>query len=352
MIILRKSLISVITASMVLMMVGCSSQNNPANANPGEAAKETVDYPTKTITGVIPWGAGGATDTISRAIAPIAEKQLGQSIILTNKAGATGAIGMEYVADKKSDGYNLLFTAENAAIYGVLGVSKLGFQDFYPINIMARVIPTIVVSADSKYQTMNDLVKDALANPGKVKMGSTGPAGQPFVVTTMLGSVTNTEYNMVPFDGEGPALTALLGGHIDVTVAGFTAAYENAKAGKVRILSVINEERIEQLKDVPAIAEAVPEMAKFLPWGPFYGVWVKNDTPDDIKKALVDAFAKAQQDPQFQNFLKQSGAVSVGLSGDEAIKYWQEWQSTTAWLLHDTGEAKVSPAELNIPKKE
>jgi tripartite-type tricarboxylate transporter receptor subunit TctC len=333
----------------MLLLAGCNSQSS---SSVKQQTNGTANYPNQTITGVIPWGAGGATDTISRAIAPIAEKNLGQSIVLTNKPGATGAIGTEYVVDKPSDGYHLLFTAENAALYGVLDISKLGFQDLYPINILARVIPAVVVSADSKYKTMEDLIKDASANPGKIKMGSTGPGGQPFVVTTMLGTATKTQYNMVPFDGEGPALTALLGGHIDATVAGFTAAYENAKAGKVRILAVINDQRIEQAKDIPAISEAIPEMKKYLPWGPFYGVWVKKDTPDDVKKTLVDAFAKAYQDPKFQDFLKQRGAVPLGLSGEEAIKYWQDWQSTTAWLLQDAGVAKVSPAQLNIKKKE
>ncbi|CAM3275283.1 tripartite tricarboxylate transporter substrate binding protein [Brevibacillus invocatus] len=354
---LRKTAISVIAFSM-LMLAGCGSQpaSNASNSsapqgNASAPQESTTNFPTGTVTGVIQWGAGGALDTMSRKIGPLAEKHLGNSLVLTNKPGATGAIAVQYVNDKKSDGHNLLFAAENPALYGVMKISDVDFKDFYPVNILARGIATVVVPGDSKYQTLDDLIKDAQANPGKVKMASTGPGGLPFTVTTMLGTVTNTQYNMVPFDGDGPSLTALLGGHLDATVLGLPAAIENAKAGKVRVLSVINDERIDELKDVPAVVETLPDMKKYLPWGPFYGVWVKKDTPDDVKKYLVDVFAKAQQDPDFQDFLSNSGAISVGISGDEAVKYWMDWQSTTAWLLQDAGAAKVSPADLNIEKK-
>lgn len=342
----RKTFTFLIVSAMMLT-AGCGSSTS---TSAGQSAVD--DYPRQTITGVIPWGAGGDTDTITRAIVPLAEKNLGQSIVLSNKTGANGAIGLQYVADKKPDGYHLLFTAENAASYGVLGISKTDFADFYPINIMASAVPAIIVSTESPYHTIDDLIQEALANPGKVKMGSTGQATMDFIVSTMLSAATNVEFNMVPFEGGGPALTAVLGGHVDVTVTGLTAALENMKAGKVRILAVISEERVEQAKDVPAILESVPDIKKFLPWGPFYGVWVKADTPDEIKRRLVADFAKAQQEPEFQEFLKQRGAVSLGLSGEEAVKFWKDWQSTTAWLLQDAGVAKVHPEELGIKRKE
>lgn len=351
---LRKTMISVIAFSM-LALAGCSQGTSSGGAAPSgqpQAAQEGAKFPNGTVTGVVQWGAGGALDTMSRKIGPLAEKYMESgSLVLTNKPGATGAIATQYVHDKKADGHTLLFAAENPALYGVMKISDVDFKDFYPVNILARGIATVVVPGDSKYNSLEDLIKDAQANPGKVKMASTGPGGLPFTVTTMLGTVTNTQYNMVPFDGDGPSLTALLGGHLDATVLGLPAAIENAKAGKVKILTVINDERIDELKDVPAVVETLPDMKKYLPWGPFYGVWAKNDTPDDVKKALVDIFAKAQQDPDFQDFLKNSGAISVGISGDEAVKYWKDWQSTTAWLLQDAGAAKVSPADLNIEKK-
>lgn len=336
---LKRGIIFSLLVSMLLISACAESGSKPK-------------YPTKPIEGIVPYGAGGGTDTISRAMASIAEKKLNQSIAITNKPGATGTVGLKYVYDKKPDGYSLLFTAENAAIYGALQLSDLGFQDFYPVNIMARGLAAITVHKDSKYKTMNDLMNDVKANQGKVKMGTSGPGGLSFMVTTMINTITQTKFNMVPFDGDGPILTALLGNHVDVSVIPLSAAIENSKAGKVRVLAVVNDEKVKELPDIPPITEALPDMKKFLPWGPFYGVWVKKDTPDDIKQTLVKTFAEAHKDPEFQKVLEKMVAVPMGISGDEAEKFWRDWQSTTAWLLQDAGAAKVSPETLKIPKKQ
>lgn len=334
----RKSLIFVIAAAM-LVLSAC-----------GTSGEGSADYPKRPIEGIVPWGAGGGTDNISRAIASAVEKPLGQPVNITNKPGATATIGTQYVYDQKADGYTLLFSAENPALYGVLQLSDRSFEEFTPINILGRNIVTIVVPEQSKYQKLEDLIQDVKANPGSVKMGSTGPGGLPFVVTSMINSIAGTEFNMVPFDGDGPLVTALLGNHIDVAVVALSAAIENAKAGKVKVLAVINDEKIEALPDVPPVTEALPDMKKYLPWGPFYGVWVKKETPDEIKEKLTAAFAEAHKDENFQGLLKKMGIIPLGLTGEEADQFWRQWQSTTAWLLQDAGGAKVNPEELNIPK--
>ncbi|MEK3934231.1 tripartite tricarboxylate transporter substrate binding protein [Sporosarcina sp. FSL W7-1349] len=353
-------MLTVFLIALCMVLAACNSGSPSSSSNGSAGAKESDQSSEEkkesaidgTMTGVVQWAAGGAADTISRAIAPLAEKELGQSIVMTNKPGATGAIALQHVLDQKPDGKTLLFAAENPALYGVLDISKSDFEDLYPINIFSAAQTAIIVPKDSKYDTMADLVEDAKANPGKVKMGSTGPGGQPFVVATMLSSVVGAEFNLVPYDGDGPLVSAILGNHLDASAVGLTAAIENAKAGKIKVLAITDTDRVDDLPDVPAITDDVPEMEKFLPWGPFYGVWVRNDTPDEIKAELTEAFKTAQAAPEFQDFLKQTDGVSLGLSGDEAIQYWKDWQSKTAWILHDAGESKVDPATLNIEKKE
>jgi tripartite-type tricarboxylate transporter receptor subunit TctC len=197
---------------------------------------------------------------------------------------------------------------------------------------------------------MAELMADIAANPGMVKMGSTGPGGLPSTVSALISNSAPFDVTAIPFGGEGPGLVAMLGGEVDFMPSGLSAASEQIKAGNMRALAVVNGEEINALPGVPAITDALPDMAKFLPWGPFYGVFVKRDTPDDIKAKYVAAFATAAADEGFQALMTNRGNVLMGISGDEADAFLKKWQQVTAWALQDTGAAKVDPETLGIPR--
>ncbi|MCT7374191.1 tripartite tricarboxylate transporter substrate binding protein [Chelativorans salis] len=314
------------------------------------AVSAAQDFPERELLGVVMWGAGGATDTVARAINPAAEEALGKPIVVLNKSGGAGAISTAYVNAAPSDGYTFLYGAENPQLHPVMGVSQLDYAHFYPVNILGRGVAVIVVPADSKYQSMQDLLEDIKANPGAVKMGSTGPGGLPSTIGALIKNSTDFEVTAIPFDGEGPGLTAMLGGEVDFMPAGISAAAEQIKAGKMRALTVVNAEPVDTLADVPPITDALPEMAKFLPWGPFYGVWVKRDVPEDVKAKLVEAFHTAAESEEFKTLMANKGNIIMDISGDEADEFLTKWQQVTAWALQDTGAAKVSPEELGIPR--
>jgi tripartite-type tricarboxylate transporter receptor subunit TctC len=183
-----------------------------------------------------------------------------------------------------------------------------------------------------------------------MKMGSTGPGGLPHTVGSMLNAVTKFSVISVPFDGEGPGLTALMGGHVDFMPVGVGAAAEHIKAGRVRALSVVNAEPLATLPGVAPITKEYPEFSRFLPWGPFYGVWVRRDTPDSARAALVKAFRTAAENPQFVQLMQDRGNVPMSISGAEADAFLKKWQSVTTWVLHEAGATKVSPEKLGIPK--
>lgn len=313
----------------------------------GVAAQQ---FPEREMLGVIMWGAGGATDTVARAVTPAAEAALGQPIVLLNKSGGAGAISTNYVNSAPADGYTLLYGAENPQIHGVMGVSELDYDSFYPVNILGRGVAVVTVAADSEYQSFQELLDDVKANPGTLKMGSTGPGGLPSVVGALIRNATEFDVIAVPFDGEGPGLTALQGGHVDFMPAGISAAAEAIKAGRLRALAVVDAGEVEQLPGVPPVTEALPGFAKFLPWGPFYGVFVRKDVPDEVKARLVEAYAAAAESAEFQTLMDNRGNVVMNISGDEADAFLRKWQSTTAWVLQDTGAAKVSPEELGISR--
>lgn len=313
-------------------------------------AAVAADFPGKDLQGIIMWGAGGATDNVARAVTPYVEQHLGKKIVLVNKPGGTGAISTQYVYSRPSDGYTLLYGAENPQLHGVLKLSKLDYKDFYPVNILARGVGVIVANNDTPWNSFKELVEDAKKRPGKIKMGSTGPGGLPFTVGSMIQAVTGFDVTRIPFDGEGPGVTALMGGHVDIMPAGLTAVREHIRAGRIKALAVVSNTPIAGLEELPLITQDFPGFDKYLPWGPFYGIWCKRDVPADAKKKLVEAFKKGASDPKFETFVSDFGAIKMNISGDEADAFLKKWQSVSAWLLHDSGSTKVSPAEIGIPK--
>ena len=132
-------------------------------------------FPTKDLSGVIQWGAGGATDNVARAVTPLVEKHLGKQIVLQNKPGATGAVAVQWVHNQPSDGYTLLYGAENPLLYRVLDISQLEYKDFYPVTIIARNVGVVLCGVNQPWKTIRELFEDAKKNPGQIKMGSTGP---------------------------------------------------------------------------------------------------------------------------------------------------------------------------------
>ncbi|WP_339760973.1 tripartite tricarboxylate transporter substrate binding protein [uncultured Hoeflea sp.] len=321
------------TTALVAMMTGASF---------------AADFPERELLGVVMWGAGGATDTVARAANPAAEEALGKSIVVLNKSGGAGAISTAYVNAAPSDGYTFLYGAENPQLHPIMGVSKLDYSAFYPVNILGRGVAVIVVPAGSKYQTMAELMDDIAANPGQVKMGSTGPGGLPSTIGALIKNSADFDVTAIPFDGEGPGLTAMLGNEVDFMPSGISAAAEQIKAGNMRALAVVNGTSVDTLPDVPPITEALPGMEKFLPWGPFYGVFVKNDVPDDVKATLVSAFDTAAKSEAFTTLMANKGNIIMNISGEEASSFVKKWQQVTAWALQDTGAAKVNPEELGI----
>lgn len=307
-------------------------------------------YPARDVTAVIQWGAGGGTDVAMRGYAPYAEEALGKKIVLQNKPGAAGAIGANFVLQQPADGYTLLMGAEPQSLYKVMGTADFDYDKFYPINI-AAVANTILLVArpDAPWNTMQDLLSFVQANPKKIKQYLAGQGTVPFTVNAMMNSLTKFDTIKVPFDGDGPAIAALQGGHADIGFIASGAVIEHVKAGRLKALAVLSDkpyQNIPPMTDAPSLRG----LPKYLPWGPWYGVFVKKETPDDVKAKLVAAFKKAGDNPKYRQLMESRGTTMLNIGGAEAEKFIQKWQSTTAWLYQDAGVAKKNPAELGIPK--
>ncbi len=309
-----------------------------------------ADYPEKGIQGVIQWGAGGSTDTVMRSVTPHAEEALGGKFIMQNMTGGVGAIAVKFVGAQDSDGYTVLMGAENPQLYKVMGLGDTDYSDFIPINILARGVPMIVANNDAPFNTFKEMVEYIAAHPNEVKFGSTGPGGLPSVVTAMLASQVDLPVITVPYDGDGPALTALQGGAIDVMPAVLGAAIEHIKAGRMKAIALVDAEANALLPDLAPITEDYPAYGNFLPWGPFFGVFVKNGTPDDVVAKLQAAYSVGVEHPDFKSLMEKRGFSIMNISGDEASAFLAKWQSVTSWIVFDAGIAKKSPEEFGIPR--
>lgn len=316
------------------------------------ASTAMADYPERRIDAVVPWGAGGSTDNMARSLTPYVESILGADIIINNRPGGTGVIGMNAVRTRPANGYNLLYGAENAQLYPVLELANFDYGDMQPISIIAQGIVLITAPASKEWQDFGDLLEEVHANPGKLRMGDAGNGGLPSTVLSMLNAVDEVDVRSVTFGGDGPAITAMMGNHLDFMPLALASAQEQLRAGNLRALAVLSDEPVELLPGVPPITDFLPDMASFLPWGPFWGTYVHKNTPEEITSRLEAAYAEAIDHEDFQAFLTRNGATSLNLQGDEAQAFLQRWQSVTAWAMEDAGTAIVSPESLGIPRPE
>lgn len=306
------------------------------------------NYPTRDINAIVQWGAGGLTDIVMRRVAPLVEEELGRKIIVTNRTGGSGVIGANFVLQQPANGYTLLVASESQTLFRLNGLANFDYNEFTPINILMTSDAVVLVANNNvPANTFAELVEYVAENPRKLKQYSPGLGTTGFSANAMLSTQTDFETTLVPFDGDGPALAAIQGGHIDIGMMALNSASDHIKAGRVKALGVINKDSVA---GIPSLVTDLPGLEKYLPWGSWIGVFVRKDTPEPIKTKLIEAFHEAVGTPEYQQFIEQNGGRVLNLSGQAAQDFMSHWQSTTAWLYEEVGAAKVSPESLNIPK--
>lgn len=312
-----------------------------------------ADYPTKPVNLVLGWGAGGVTDVAARVFAPLLEKYLGTSVVVVNKPGASGAIGTDYVNNQPADGYNVLFSAETPATFRVMDTSPLSFNDFIPLFLVSHSEKFIVVSGNSPYKTMEDLISAIKANPGKVTFSYTGPGASGHIQGILMQNAGDFKLSMTPFGSGNESFMAVLGGQVDFTSPNIGTVKDFISAGQLRPLAVFDKKRSQYLPDVPAITEALPDIAPYLPLDYPNCLLLKKGTPEDVVNAVKEAGLKALADPEWKKFLETTWYTAYDqVQGDDVLKYWDRWGSIVNWILFDAGVAKKDPAQFNIPRFE
>ena len=336
---------------MSIMLTMCLSVGVLAGCGGGteEAADATTgEFPAQNISGIIQWGAGGGTDSLMRPLGTLAEKELGVSIVMENKTGGTGSIATQYVYDQAADGYTLLLGAENPQLYEALDIIDLTYADFVPVFVIGDETVGVAVGKNSPYTSLTEIIDAALAAPGTVKLSTTGTGGLPWEVASFLTAVTGATFSQIPYDSDATAKAAVLSGECDFTICKVQSGIEDYKAGELNFLSMLSTEPVAQMEDVPLITEEYPDFEQYLPWGPFYGVFVKADTDPAVVETLANAFAAAFADASYQELLAGFNINALGLTGDEAKAYLDTWQKNTITALVESGAITKSLDELGI----
>ncbi|MDY3992353.1 MAG: tripartite tricarboxylate transporter substrate binding protein [Evtepia sp.] len=345
----RKILAMLLAAGMMIgCLAGCGGSAGTEEESTDTQAASTGAYPEKDISGIIQWGAGGGTDSLMRPLATLAEAQLGVSIVVENKTGGTGSIATQYVYDQAADGYTLLMGAENPQLYSALDILELTYADFEPVFLIGDETVGVVVSKNSPYTSLTEIIDAALASPGTVTLSTTGTGGLPWEVASFLTAVTGATFNQIPYDSDATAKAAVLSGECDFTICKVQSGIEDYKAGELKFLSMLATEPVEQMSEVPLITAEYPDFEQYLPWGPFYGVFVKAGTDQAAIDTLSAAFETAFNDASYQDLLAGFNINALGYTGDEAKEYLDNWQTNTTTALVNSGAITKTLSELGI----
>lgn len=276
-------------------------------------------FPEKPIRLIVPFAPGGGTDMIARTLAAGMSQELGQSVVVENKAGGGTVIGSDLVAKSPPDGYTLVIASFAHAVNPSL-LPRMPFNTekaFAPVSLIGKGPNVLLVRADSPYKTLADLMNAARANPGKLSYASQGNGTSAHLAGEMFSNLGRMQLMHIPYRGAGPALTDLMGGQVDMMFATAAAASAQVDGGKLRALAVTSLAPSPAFKGVPTVAQSVPDYSV----ESWYGIYAPAGTPAAVIQQLNAAVRKAVRTPDFSRKVEQEGLTVVGSDPAELDRY-------------------------------
>ena len=282
---------------------------------------QAADFPNKPITLIVPYPAGGATDLVIRPLGEAAKKFLGQPVVVENRSGGGGAVGVGSIIGKKPDGY--LLSVVVTSLHRNSYINKLSFdtvKDVTPIIQLAGYLYGILVRSDSQFKTLKELLDYAKANPGKISYMASGVGtGGHIAMEELAYNAGGIKFNHIPSKGDPESTAALLGGHVDAisTTSGWIP---QAEAGKLRLLATYGDKKTKRFPNVPTVAELGLKVVHNSP----IGIVGPKDLPKEIVKTLHDAFKKSLDDPTFLSVMDRYEMPVMYLNTEAFAKQWAE----------------------------
>ena len=319
-----KTMIKTIGACLALLSLGLTAQRSLA-----------ADYPERPVELVVPWAAGGGTDSMARSFAEAAKKHMSQPMVVTNKPGATGSIGFSDVARATPDGYKVAVLTAEILIIPHMGIGKVSQDDFIPIARFNALASAITVRADAPWNTIEEFLAQAKRSPGNVKVGNSGVGSIWHLAAAALGEKTGSQFNHIPFQGGNPAVLALLGGHVDAVSVSTAEVLTHVASGKLKTLAVMADKRIKGFDSVPTMKERNIDLSV----GSWAGLGVPKNTPAKVVDTLKTVALKSMSEPVLIEAMDKMN-LNAAFADDAAFKNQMVKDSETFRILVDNLKLK------------
>ena len=281
-------------------------------------------WPTRSITMIVPFPPGGLADLVARPVAEAMSRELGQPVVIENKAGAGGGIGMSLAAKSKPDGYTMVMALSSLTVLPeadvVLGRAPMfGLNDLRPVARYTADPTVLAVRADSSWKSVQDFIDDARKRPGAINYGSSGNYGTMHVPMEILAQVSGSKLTHIPFTGAGPAVVALLGGQIDAVSTGPATVLQHVKAGKLRVLGHWGNGKLASMPEVTSLKDAGFN-AEYAQWS---GLFIPSATPEPVAQRIRAAARAAAQDAKVREVILGAGSPVQFQDSPDFEKYVQ-----------------------------
>ena len=305
------------------------------------AQAQTAAYPSRAITLIVPFPPGGLADIVARPVAEALSRELGQAVVIENKGGAGGGVGMGLAARAKPDGHTLLMALSSLTVLpeadALLGRSPMfSLHELRPIARYTADPTVLAVRADAPWKTVKEFIDDARKRPSAINYGSSGNYGTMHVPMEILAQTAGVKLTHVPFTGAGPAVVALLGGQIDAVSTGPATVLQQVKAGKLRVLAHWGHAALASMPDVSSLKD-LGYNAEYAQWS---GLFIPSGTPEAVVQRVRAAARAAAQDPKVREVIQNTGSPVVYLDSPDFEKYVQADARQMAEVVRKMGKVE------------
>jgi putative tricarboxylic transport membrane protein len=306
--------------------------------------------PTKPVTIIVPWAAGGSTDQVTRITAAELEKHLGQKVVIVNQPGASGSIGTKSALEAPKDGYTWTAgAAQDLGVYRALGMLETNLSDWHLFLSVANV-PVVGVNPNTPYKTMKDLLDAMKSKPGQISVATAGVTSGGHNAMEAIARAAGVQYRHVTYDGGNPAVVATVAGETQVTTQLAVEQAEMIRGKRIRPLATVSDRpiEIEGYGAIEPITKTIPGMK--IPTN-YFGIFIPKGVPQEVVSAVDRVWrGEIMRSEALKKYATSRGALFAPTAGEEAQKAAMPAVQANAWLLHAGGKTKVSPDSVGIPK--